>query len=558
MNMFIWLSVLSLTSLAAEQTPVDRMLDRVIKQERDLLTLLGMHKPIVETYIQVQSPGESTGSAAAATPIEKDVYFLGRMNLAGEMSYEALLEQESSVKKGGRFNFSKPGKSKEFEFLPRGFAQMSIIDSQAFDRKTYRFEYVRREFLGYVRCLVFDVAPLDPSVRGKFIGRIWVEDVDLHVVRFNGTYTDPVSEKTRSAPPEQYFHFDSWRTNVSAGVWVPAQIYVEESNGTAVHGRPAKVKFKAQIRIWGYEVAAAPKLDELTSILLEQDSGMKDKTDLKDPTPLESQRAWEHQAEENILSRLERGGFLAPLGPVDEVLNTVVNNLLVTNNLNLDIKCRVLVTTPLETFSIGQTIVISRGLVDVLPDEASLAVVLASELAHIALGHRTDTQFAFHNQTMGADEEILHRFRFARSEIETAAAGKKTVELMKNSPYKKLANAGLFLKALSARGPVLTRLIHANFGNKLAGDAAGRLSEFVGQAPPLEEEKLEQIAALPLGSRIKLNPWNNALVLLKNKPIALLSAREKMPFEVTPFQLHLTRADSVTRPVSGATVATHN
>ena len=162
-------------------------------------------------------------------------------------------------------------------------------------------------------------------------------------------------------------------------------------------------------------------------------------------------------------------------------------------------------------------------------------------MSHIALGHRTNTQFAFHNRTTGADEEILHRFRFARSDTEAAAAGKKTVDLMRNSPYKSLANAGLFLTALGARGPMLPRLIHANFGNRLTGDTSARLSEFVSQAPPLEEEKLEQIAALPLGSRIKLNPWNNALVLLKNKSISLLSAREKMPFEVTPFHLYLTR-----------------
>ncbi len=42
-------------------------------------------------------------------------------------------------------------------FLPRGFAQMAVIDLQDFNRQTYSFEYVRREFLGEVRCLVFDV-----------------------------------------------------------------------------------------------------------------------------------------------------------------------------------------------------------------------------------------------------------------------------------------------------------------------------------------------------------------------------------------------------------------
>jgi len=46
---------------------------------------------------------------------------------------------------------------------------------------------------------------------------------------------------------------------------------------------------------------------------------------------------------------------------VDEVLNTVVNNLIVSANLGIEAHCRVLLTTPIETFSLGHTIVISRG-----------------------------------------------------------------------------------------------------------------------------------------------------------------------------------------------------
>ena len=56
---------------------------------------------------------------------------------------------------------------------------------------------------------------------------------------------------------------------------------------------------------------------------------------------------------------------------MDKTLETVVNNLEVTNNLDIDVHCRVMLTSTLETFSIGHTIVISRGLLDVLPDEAS-------------------------------------------------------------------------------------------------------------------------------------------------------------------------------------------
>lgn len=295
-----------------------------------------------------------------------------------------------------------------------------------------------------------------------------------------------------------------------------------------------------------YNTAAANKLDELTSILVDSQSGVTDQAASRDVSPLESQRSWESQAEDNIVTRLEKGGLLAPTGPVDDVLNTVVNNLIVSAGLNVDAHCRVLLTTPIETFSIGHTIVISRGLIDVLPDEASLGLVLAAELSHIALGHPTPTQYAFHNQTMLSDAELLQRFRFERTPEELTEAAKKTIEIMRASPYQKTANAGLFLKALASRGPLLPHLLAANLGNQVANaDALNRLAEFAASAPALEENKIEQIAALPLGSRVKLNPWNNRIELVKTRPLALLSAREKMPFEVTPFVLFLTRVEQI-------------
>ncbi len=96
--------------------------------------------------------------------------------------------------------------------------------------------------------------------------------------------------------------------------------------------------------------------------------------------PVMAQRSWDRQAEDNVVDRLERLGLLAPEGEVDKVLETVVNNLEVTNNLDIqpEIRCRVLLTSTLESFTIGHTIVFSRGLIDVLPDEASLAMMVAA------------------------------------------------------------------------------------------------------------------------------------------------------------------------------------
>ena len=52
------------------------------------------------------------------------------------------------------------------------------------------------------------------------------------------------------------------------------------------------------------------------------------------------------------------------------MLETVVTNLRVTNHLdNLPpVQCRVSLTSTLSSFSLAYTIVLSRGLIDVLPD----------------------------------------------------------------------------------------------------------------------------------------------------------------------------------------------
>jgi hypothetical protein len=71
--------------------------------------------------------------------------------------------------------------------------------------------------LGEVRCL-FDVASLNNKNKGGFIGRIWVEDQDYHVVRFNGSFGE-------SLLISNYFNFDSWRTNVTSNLWLPAFVY---------------------------------------------------------------------------------------------------------------------------------------------------------------------------------------------------------------------------------------------------------------------------------------------------------------------------------------------
>jgi len=119
------------------------------------------------------------------------------------------------------------------------------------------------------------------------------------------------------------------------------------------------------------------------------------------------------------------------------------------------------------------------------------------------------------------------------------------VELLKNSPYKdKLANAGLFLKAMSNQAKDAPSLLGAQLGNKLvAGKHLMRMAELMNIAPELQPKRLDQIAALPLGSRVKVDPWSGQTDLIKSKPVALVAAREKMAFQVTHLYPYLTRKE---------------
>jgi hypothetical protein len=505
---------------------LDRAVDRAIAQENDLLMIMRGEHPVAETYIQ------DLGSDADFGTVPKtDHYFLGKLDLSKGVAADSFIPK-SKMKTRAYDVFTKMF---SIQYVPRGFAQMLLIDGDGFNRKHYDFEFVKREFLGDVRTLVFNVAPNKSAGQGRFVGRIWVEDHGFNVVRFNGTYSKPHAGQF-------YMHFDSWRVNAGPDLWVPFESYSEESALPYALGI-RKLRFKAMTRIWGFTTAAERSESEFTNVTVDLPAVKDSSEQAADTSPVESLRAWEHEGEENVLDRLEKANLLAPPGEVEKVLNTVVNNLVVTNDLNItpDVRTRVILTTPLETFSVGHTIVISRGLLDTLPDEASLAAILAHELAHIALGQQFDTKFAFSDRVSFDDQETLQKFRFGRSQMEEEAANEKAMEFLQKSPYKdKLSQAGLYLKALAAESERLPSLIKPLFGSKMAnGNNVLRLSALMERAPALQTTRTEQIAALPLGARTSLDPWTDQLRMTKMRPTPLLSAREKMPFEITPVFLHL-------------------
>lgn len=519
------LGLLSQTVPAAQTTmTIEVLAERIMKSETGLIERMRASKPIIEVYAQHVEPHARLGTV----PVRDD-YFLGQF--AWTESEGAAIKRLTPEKGRGQQFSEWLWRPFSPQLKANAFPSMTVPDWRSLDVKRYEFTFLRREFLGEVRCLVLDVAPR-ADARDGFTGRIWVEEREFNIVRFNGI--------TRGLPgtamdtKKDWFNVDSWRVNVQPGLWFPSYVYAEQQSSDPKVGP----SIKSHIRLWGYDPKSARTPQEFTTIRIDEPSVLDSTQQAQQLSPTLSQRLWEQQAEENVLERLTKAGLLAPPGEVDKVLETVLTNLLITNNLTMEpVKARVLLTSPLDSFTVGRTVVMSRGLIDVLPDEASLATMLAHELAHITLGHRViDSQFAFADKLMVPDDELLATVAYRHSPKEEGDADAQMVTLLRNSPYKdKLADAGLFLRAVSENSKKLKNLIQAHVGER----TGKRLNELIEKSPTLAPERVDQVAALPLGARVVVEPWSGRVELLRAANVPLTSAREKASLAVTPLVPYL-------------------
>jgi hypothetical protein len=509
------------------------------------LTIKGIQQksPLVQTYIQ-NMKGDTK---LYAVPVS-DQYMLQRVDFGKSFYGKSYSTGEASEANKGMFKgsleamglLSKSLLPGNVRYMPDGFLEMMFIDPSGFDQQHYDFVAVRKAFLGTVRCDVFDVHPKAGLGNGRFTGRIWVDDDSGNVVRFNGTYTG--GDMADKADDNDYFHFDSWRQNLQPGVWLPVGVYVEE---TSRKDKEHPVSFKAHTSIWGYSLKVPTHQSDNESVKIDDVTDQSQNSE--DVSPLQAQREWISQAEENVLDRLTQAGLLAAPSDFDKVLEQVTNNIIIGNNIELasPVHCRVMLTTPLESIAVGNTIILSKGLVDTLPTEASLASVLSFQLAHIVLGHHIDTKYAFNDRLLFPDESTFSRIQMHHTDADDIEAAKKAVVLLDKSIYKdKMPEAGLYFAQLQQREKELSALNTPRLGDSML-DSTGQpwLIAIQKRAPKLDQDKLDQIAALPLGSRLRTDAWDDKVYTLKTTAPVLLNARDKMPFEVTPVYYKLSRYD---------------
>ena len=520
-----WMLLAACVECVHSQTQ-DPLIVRMAANENTMLASIGKRAPLVETYLQVVGRNSET-------PVT-DRYYLHRIDLGSairETLYDQPEKQRSKLSTAWKFA-SLSVRHASISFNSAGFIEMLSPDIHGFDPGEFEFEFLHSEFIGNVKTAVYDVRPAKP---GYFRGRFWIEEHG-NLVRFSGTFAGNGSE---SHP--QYLHFDSWRLNVKPGVWLPAAVYVEEPvPGGVVHG---------QIRIWGFGLDARLH-DPLSSVTISVNNAVDRSDDGTDMDPLASLQAWKDLAASNILDKLERAGILAPQSSFDSVLDQIVVNLSVPSDLAFrePVHCRVLLTTPIEATTVGNTILISKGLIETLPSEEAIASVVAFELARVIQSNTVDTRYSFADRTMFPDRKVSRDLLLAHSDKEDEKAAGVAANLLKKSMYgDKLEGIGLYYQQMALGIGKLNELYRPETGDSLISPAGKPwlLALLAEKSPRLEPGNPHQLAALPLGSNLVVDPWTGEVRLNDAPRVMPQTAGEKRPFEVIPVYFRLRAAPEV-------------
>jgi hypothetical protein len=160
------------------------------------------------------------------------------------------------------------------------------------------------------------------------------------------------------------------------------------------------------------------------------------------------------------------------------------------------------------------------------------------------------------------DEATFERIHMSHSDPDNELAAKKALDLLNHSVYaNQLSQPGLFFSQLDARSKQLMALNTPRLGDSLLRPTGEPwLNALMPKAPKLDMNKLDQVAALPLGSNLKIDAWDDKVIRLNARIPPIMNARDKMPFEVTPVFFRLIRYTPPTAaapaPAAGAAETT--
>jgi hypothetical protein len=415
----------------------------------------------------------------------------------------------------------------------QGVVPMIFLDTAGVGADRYSYQYLGVEQLGALRTWTFILKPKETAGAGAFSGKIWV--AGHHIVRFTGTFVNP-------APREKgtYLSFDSVRYKGANGRWLPWQTYLDQTGlAPSAPGRA----LRARINVWGLDAQAAG---------LSSSTGFRLDDNVDSSHVAEAQSSSEDvylEAESNLIRWLTGIGFLAPEGKFErDVCDPIIQDILDANRITLDrtLSCRVLLTVPAETVLFESVIGISKTAFDLTPNTASVAVLLAREvaLAKVRANHLDLVWGRADTLTLHDEQELINLLRMTPSQVERDEADDLAMEyLAQLKAYKPqdLETSGIFLYTASEACETRPSLLAPRFGDGLPGcGRKAHISRMALAAPPGSDAD----PAMYVGSRTEIEPFHDSVALIK-------AEQQNAAFRVIPEPMIPKIAPDDPDPISG-------
>jgi hypothetical protein len=198
-----------------------------------------------------EKEGETDSFIAGHTATVKTEFRITKINLLLLVSHRSQHDFQAPLDLSQRAANSRAAKQARTGNLMwyiklLAFADWIYPDPQGFTPDRYELHLVGPEQCQDRTCCAYDVTPNSqarPDGPNPFFqGKIWVETADFTIIRFQGIYL-PASQLKPALAIENYFPFDSYRTEVAPHLWLPSAIL---THNDADHGDTSFPQFNAQ------------------------------------------------------------------------------------------------------------------------------------------------------------------------------------------------------------------------------------------------------------------------------------------------------------------------
>ena len=192
-----------------------------------------------------------------------------------------------SLKKSGerfeRITYFPMSTLRELQVTPEDLEDLGGVNPFAInprDINLYNFNYMGKQKIDEINTHVFDVRPKADNINKKskkrfFVGRIWVDDKDLMIVKSKGKGFPEVDK-------QRFPVVETWRTNVDGKYWFPAY---SSSDDELVFDNGQVVKLRMRVRYEDYKQGTSEVIildDENPNEIVEEPSENKTETPPKD------------------------------------------------------------------------------------------------------------------------------------------------------------------------------------------------------------------------------------------------------------------------------------